>query len=73
VLLAQVRAFSALPIDDLILTHLDEEPNWGKIWNLALGAGYAILYFSSGQNIPGDFAEATAEKILARQFPRSLP
>jgi flagellar biosynthesis GTPase FlhF len=52
---------------------LDEEPNWGKIWNLALGAGYPIRFFSSGPNIPGDFAGATAEKILNRQFPRSLP
>ena len=73
VLLGQVRAFSALAIDDLIITHLDEEPNWGKIWNLALGAGYPIRFFSSGPNIPGDFAGATAEKILNRQFPRSLP
>jgi flagellar biosynthesis protein FlhF len=73
VILGQVRAFSALPIDDLIITHLDEEPNWGKLWNLALGAGYPIRFFSSGQNIPGDFSEATPDKILARQFPRSLP
>jgi flagellar biosynthesis protein FlhF len=73
VLLAQVRAFSALPIDDLVITHLDEEPNWGKIWNLTMGAGHAIRFLSGGQNIPGDFWEATAEKILARQFPRSLP
>jgi flagellar biosynthesis protein FlhF len=73
VLLAQARAFSSLPIDDLIITHLDEEPNWGKIWNLTLGAGHAIRYLSSGQNIPCDFWEASADKILARQFPRSLP
>jgi flagellar biosynthesis protein FlhF len=73
VLLSQARAFSALPIDDLIITHLDEEPNWGKIWNLTLGAGHAIRFLSSGQNVPGDFCEATPEKILARQFPRSLP
>ena len=73
VLLNQARAFSALPIDDLIITHLDEEPNWGKIWNLILGAGHAIRFLSSGQNVPGDFCEAAAEKILARQFPRSLP
>ena len=40
---------------------------------VALGAGYPIRFFSSGPNIPGDFAGATAEKILNRQFPRSLP
>jgi flagellar biosynthesis protein FlhF len=73
VLLSQARAFSALPLDDLIITHLDEEPNWGKIWNLTLGAGHTVRFLSGGRNIPGDFWEATAEKILARQFPRSLP
>jgi flagellar biosynthesis protein FlhF len=71
VLLAQVRAFSALPLEDLIISHLDEEPHWGKLWNLTLGAGLPIRYLSAGQNIPGDFLEASAERILARQFPRS--
>ncbi len=67
-LLAQARAFSSLPIEDLIITHLDEESRWGKIWNLALGTNYSIRHFSTGQNIPGDFCEATAEMIFARQF-----
>ncbi len=69
-LLAQVRAFAGLPITDLVVTHLDEESRWGKLWNLALGTNYSIRYFATGQNIPGDFCAATAEAILARQFPR---
>lgn len=68
VLLAQIRAFAVLPIQDLILTHLDEESRWGKAWNLVLGTNYSLRYFSTGQNIPGDFSEASAEAILARQF-----
>jgi flagellar biosynthesis GTPase FlhF len=68
-LLAQVRAFSTLPISDLIMTHLDEESRWGKLWNLALGSGYAIRFLSAGQNIPGEFFDATAERLLARDFP----
>ena len=67
-LLAQARAFSGLPIEDLIITHLDEESRWGKVWNLALGTNYSIRHFSTGQNIPGDFHEASAEMIFARQF-----
>jgi flagellar biosynthesis protein FlhF len=70
VILAQARAFSVLPVEDLILTHLDEESRWGKLWNLVLGAGLPIRYLSTGQNIPGDFCAASAEAILARQFPR---
>jgi flagellar biosynthesis protein FlhF len=68
ILLAQERAFSSLPIEDLIITHLDEESRWGKLWNLTLGTNYSIRHFSTGQNIPGDFCEASAEKIFSRQF-----
>jgi flagellar biosynthesis protein FlhF len=71
ILLAQVRAFSTLPIADIVLTHLDEETRWGKIWNLALGTAYPIRFLSAGHNIPGDFSPATADKILSRQFERN--
>jgi flagellar biosynthesis protein FlhF len=71
VLLEQVRAFSALPLEDLIISHLDEEPHWGKLWNLTLGASLPIRHLSAGQNIPGEFWEASAERILGRQFPRA--
>ena len=70
VLLEQTRAFSALPVEDIAISHLDEEPRWGKIWNLVLGSNYAIRYLSTGQNIPGDFVEATPEAVFARQFAR---
>jgi flagellar biosynthesis protein FlhF len=68
-LLAQTRAFSGLPIDDLILTHLDEEPRWGKIWNIVLGTNYPVRFLSAARNVPGEFLTATPERILARQFP----
>jgi flagellar biosynthesis protein FlhF len=70
-MMAQARAFAALPVEDLIITHLDEESRWGKLWNLALGTNYPIRYLSTGQNIPGDFCAASAEIILARQFPQA--
>jgi flagellar biosynthesis protein FlhF len=68
-LLAQVRAFSSLPVEDLILTHLDEEPRWGKIWNVVLGTNYPVRFLSAAQNVPGEFLPATPERILIRQFP----
>jgi len=68
-LLAQARAFALLPVDDLILTHLDEEPRWGKIWNVVLGTNYPVRFLSAAQNVPGDFIPATPERILTRQFP----
>jgi flagellar biosynthesis GTPase FlhF len=68
-MLAQARAFAKLAITDIIVTHLDEEARWGKLWNLALGTGYPIRYLSAGQNIPGEFIAASAEYILERVFP----
>jgi flagellar biosynthesis protein FlhF len=68
-LLAQIRAFAALPIQDISITHLDEELRWGKLWNLVLGTNYSLRHFGTGQNIPGDFCEATPERVFNRQFP----
>lgn len=70
VLLAQARAFSSYPVFDLILTHLDEETRWGKLWNLVLGTNYSVGWVSAGQNIPGDFHPASAQMLFDRQFPR---
>ena len=69
-LLAQTRAFAALPIQDIIVTHLDEETRWGKLWNLILGTNCTLRFLVAGQNIPGEFIPATAEQIFACQFPR---
>ena len=69
-LLAQARAFSALPVSDVIITHLDEDPRWGKLWNIVLGTNYSVAFLSSGQNVPGHFEPACVEKILARHFQR---
>jgi flagellar biosynthesis GTPase FlhF len=68
-MMRQVRAFSALPIEDLIVTHLDEEPRWGKLWNLVGGTNYSVRFLGAGQNVPGEFRLATADQLLMRQFP----
>jgi flagellar biosynthesis protein FlhF len=73
VMLAQARAFAGLPLEDAIITHLDEEPQWGKIWNLALGTGLTIRFLSAGRSIPGDFWEAAPDRLFARQFPHATP
>lgn len=67
-LLAQVRAFEAVPIHDLIFTHLDEEPRWAKLWNFVLGTSYSLRFLSAGQNIPGRFSAAAPEHLFPQQF-----
>jgi flagellar biosynthesis protein FlhF len=68
VFLAQIRAFSSLPIEDIIVTHLDEESRWGKLWNVTLATNYPLRFLSNGQNIPGDFRPASPEALFSRQF-----
>jgi flagellar biosynthesis protein FlhF len=67
-LLEQVRFFSTLGITDLIVTHLDEESRWGKVWNLVLGTNYSVRSLCDGQNIPGDIKAASPDLLLGRQF-----
>jgi len=66
VLLAQARAFSALPVHDVIFTHFDEEKRPAKLWNILLGTNFAARFLSGGQNIPGDFVSASAELLIPR-------
>ena len=65
-LLAQARMFGALPVSDLILTHMDEEKKKGRLWNLVIGTNFALRFLSGGQNIPGDFQIAEPERLLSR-------
>ena len=65
VLMAQLRAFSVLPLSDLIFTHLDEDYRWAKLWNFVLGTNYTFRFLSAGQNIPGQFFIATPEHLLS--------
>jgi flagellar biosynthesis protein FlhF len=67
-LLAQARAFSGLAVTDLVMTHLDEETAWGKLWNLVLGTNCPLGFLSAGQNIPGRFSAAQAESLCGPLF-----
>ena len=67
-LLQQTHTFSALPISDLIVTHLDEETRWGKVWNLVSGTNFPVSFLSAGQNIPGEFFQASPQRLLSRGF-----
>jgi flagellar biosynthesis protein FlhF len=68
VLLGQARAFSSMPVSDIIFTHLDEERRPAKLWNIVLGTNFSVRFLSGGQNIPGDFYAASPDVLLPRQF-----
>jgi flagellar biosynthesis GTPase FlhF len=47
-----------------MMTHMDEETKWSKLWNLTLGTDLPILYWSGGQEMPGDFVETTPQDLF---------
>ena len=67
VMLAQARAFAALPVNDVIFTHVDEEKRLMKLWNVVLGTNFTVRFLSGGQNIPGEFHVAVPELLIPRQ------
>ncbi|MDP7051817.1 MAG: hypothetical protein QF600_07820 [Verrucomicrobiota bacterium] len=63
-LIGLVRSFSQIPINGLIMTHLDEEAGWSKLWNLSLAVDLPILFCSGGQEMPGDFVETRPSDLF---------
>jgi flagellar biosynthesis protein FlhF len=63
-LLAQWRAFEACQPEDLIFTHLDEEPRRVKLWNFVFGTNCSLRFLGAGQKIPGEFRNASPEFLF---------
>lgn len=64
VLRAQAEAFAGVPVEDVILTHWDEDPRIGKAWNLLLGTNLKLGWLSGGQNIPGEPMRVTSASMV---------
>ena len=67
-LISQVRTFEKVAVSDIICTHLDEERNWSKLWNLVVGTICPISFLGAGQNIPGYFKAAAPEDLTPSLF-----
>ncbi len=50
-------------------THLDELHHWGKLWEFIFSPALQPLFFSSGQNIAGNFTEEVFDAMLDKMFP----
>ena len=55
--------FRYLPINQVILTKIDETRQYGSMLNLALEKKTGIAYITNGQDVPDDLMEATPELI----------
>jgi flagellar biosynthesis GTPase FlhF len=50
-------------------THLDEVPQWGKLWEFLLASELTPLFLATGPNIAGEIEEHVFDGVLARTFP----
>lgn len=51
----------------VIFTHLDETPQWGRLWDYLLESDLEPLFLSTGPSLTGD-CEAEAAQALARRI-----
>jgi flagellar biosynthesis protein FlhF len=50
----------------LVLTHLDEIPQWGKLWDYLLQGALEPLFFSTGPSLTGDCTEDVYDTLVRR-------
>ncbi|MCE3046921.1 flagellar biosynthesis protein FlhF [Helicobacter kayseriensis] len=58
------QSFSAVEIDNLIFSKLDESRSFGNIFSLACDVRKPISYFSVGQSVPNDLLVASNEFLV---------
>jgi len=55
---------TAIPIDTLIVTKLDETKYFGNTFSFVYDVKKPVAYFSTGQEVPEDLTEATSEMFV---------
>jgi len=53
----------------LVFTHLDEVPQWGRLWDFLFDEAVEPLFLSTGPSLTGDCEEDVAGAIVRRTLP----
>ncbi len=53
----------------LVFTHLDEVPQWGKLWDYLFDESLEPLFFATGPSLTGDCEEDVPGAIVRRTLP----
>lgn len=53
----------------VIFTHLDETPQWGRLWDYLLESDLEPLFFSTGPSLTGDYETEPAQALARRSLP----
>ena len=59
-----IRRYQSLPIQNIIMTKLDETLRYGSMYNLLSHAGIPVSYLSAGQRVPEDLEPATRQRLV---------
>ena len=68
------RAFAVgrdLAATHVIFTHLDETPQWGRLWDYLLESELEPLFLSTGPSLTGDYEPDAAQALARRTLPLS--
>jgi flagellar biosynthesis protein FlhF len=57
----------------LVFTHLDEVPQWGKLWDYLFDADIEALFLATGPSLTGDCEEDVPGAIVRRTLPDDNP
>jgi flagellar biosynthesis protein FlhF len=53
----------------LVFTHLDELPQWGRLWDFLVEGDLSPLFLSTGPGLSGDLEEDAVGAVLRRTIP----
>ena len=59
------KRFSIFKPEGMIFSKLDESHFFGAVYNTAQKLKLPLVYFTTGQNVPGDIEEASKERLAA--------
>lgn len=63
-----IEQFNELPVEKFVFTKIDETNSIGAMYNLMIKYNKGLAYYTTGQEVPEDIEEATADKLLELFF-----
>jgi flagellar biosynthesis protein FlhF len=63
-MLDSYKQYSALPVDWVSFTKMDEAGGFGALYNFSVQAGKPIAYLTNGQKVPNDIAFYTDRELV---------
>lgn len=64
-----IRAGRELGATHLVFTHLDEVPNWGRLWDPLIESELAPLFLSVGPSLTGGLELSFSDQLLHKTLP----